>query len=413
MLSKSLLIFAIAAYPLAARGAAPATDSAIDVDHVMRVAAKKLAAFDSAHTDTSKFPTEAKGDKWVLIPPYEWTSGFYPGALWYMYEYARATNPPEAEAWRARAQRWTAGLKQEQFNRGTHDLGFMMFDSFGNGYRITKNAEYQKVLLQSAKSLAARYRPVTRMIRSQGNMEDMDRYTVIIDNMMNLELLMWASENGGGTELRQIAISHADRALKEFFRPDGSTYHVVELNPNTGDVQRKYTAQGMADESCWSRGQTWAIYGFGYMYEVTKDQRYLDAAVKAAEYYLAHLPADNVPPSDFNSGLDGLEFKDSSAACVASSALFRLSRLVPDAARKDKYSQAAVAALRAVTEPPYFSEGDDKAGMILYSARNFHASPNHRLTNTSLIWSDYYLLEAIHQYLALNQSLQAQKISNN
>ena len=387
--------------------AAPAPEAAIDVDRAMRIAARKLAAFDASQKDKTQYPTEAKGATWKTVPPQDWVSGFYPGTVWYLYEYAKAKNWPDAEAWRSRAETWTAGLEKQQFNTGTHDLGFMMFDSYGNGYRITRNPAYLPVINQAAQSLAARYLPKTRLLRSWGEITDMDRYQVIIDNMMNLELLMWAAKNGGtakgGTseDLRKIATSHADRALELFFRPDGGTFHVVELDPKTGDVKLKRTHQGKANDSTWSRGQTWAMYGFAYMHEATGDQRYLDASLKAADYYLAHLPADQVPPSDFNSELKGLEFKDSSAAAIAACAFFRLHRLVKDPALQKKYLDAAIASLRAITAAPYFSEGDDKASLLVYSARNYHADPNHRLTNTSLIWSDYYLLEALLQYQAL------------
>jgi unsaturated chondroitin disaccharide hydrolase len=227
---------------------------------------------------------------------------------------------------------------------------------------------------------------------------------VIIDNMMNLELLIWASANGGTTQdgtaqdLVKISTQHADRTMREFFRPDHSSYHVVELDPLTGAVKRKHTHQGKADDSCWSRGHTWAIYGYAYMYEATQDRRYLDQSIQAADYYLAHLPADRIPPSDFNSELIGLEFKDASAAAIACCAFFRLSRLSDEPAVKARFQEAAVATLRSLTQPPYFSATPDKASALVYQARNYHPDPAHRLTNTSLIWGDYYLLEALLAY---------------
>jgi unsaturated chondroitin disaccharide hydrolase len=401
---SALLLVAICSHALTA-GSAPA--DAIDADRVMRVAARKLAAFDASRADKSGYPTEAKGAAWVTVPAKDWVSGFYPGALWYLYEYAQSCQWPDAAAWRVRAEAWTAGLDAQQFNTGTHDLGFMMFDSYGNGFRLTQNPDYEKVINRSAQSLAARYLPQARVLRSWGKTNDMDKAMIIIDNMMNLELLLWASQHGGtapgGTseDLRMIALTHADRTIELFFRPDGSTYHVVELDPKTGAVQRKRTAQGKADESCWSRGQTWAIYGFAYMAEATGERRYLDAALKAADFYLANLPADRVPPADYSSGLDGHAFKDSSAAAIAMCAFFRLHNLVQGPAVKKKFLDAAVGTLRALTSEPYFAAGDDKASLIVYSARNYHADPANRLTNTSLIWSDYYLLEGLLRYRAL------------
>jgi len=382
--------------------AAPSVSAPIDVDRVMKVAARKLAAFDASQESKTAYPTDAKGAKWRTIPPTDWVSGFYPGTLWYLYEYAREAKWPNAEAWRARAEAWTAGLESQQFNDKHHDTGFVMFDSYGNGYRIAENPAYLPIINRTAQSLASRYRKETGMIRSWGKKDDMNRFTVIIDNMMNLELLMWASAHGGSEELRKIAISHADRAMKLFFRPDGSTYHVVELNPENGEVVRKRTQQGKGDETAWSRGQTWAIYGFAYMYEATGERRYLDTSLKAADYYLSKLPEDFVPPADFDSDLKGLEFKDSSAAAIAASAFLRLHRLVETPELKKKYLDAATATLRALTAAPYFSSSDDKASLLVYSSRWYIADPNHEATNTSLIWSDYYLLEALLRYQAIN-----------
>ena len=222
--------------------------------------------------------------------------------------------------------------------------------------------------------------------------------------MMNLELLLWASEHGGtvkdgmAEDLRKIAVSHADRVRELFFRTDGSLFHVVDLDPLTGSVIKKRTKQGKSDGSAWSRGQTWAIYGFGTMYRYTKDPKYLEASKRAADYYIAHLPEDFVPPSDFDSTLTGLEFKDSSAAAVAASGLLQLSSLVSDPALKKKYFEAAENTLRPLTHAPYLAEGDDKAALLVYAARNYNEDPANKLTNTSLIFGDYYLLEALLAY---------------
>lgn len=390
---------------LAFAGALPAAESgAIDVERCVLAIAQKLAAYDAAQPVKTAYPNEAKGAKWATVPAKDWVSGFYPGALWYTYEFAKRRNWPDQEAWRQRADLWTAGLTKEQFTTTNHDLGFMLMDSFGHAYRLTGEPRYKAVVLQAAKSLAKRYRPEVGLIRSWGAIDDMKEFTVIIDNMMNLELLMWASthegsnQDGTAQDLRKIAISHADHATQDFFRPDGSTYHVVELNPLTGAVLRKHTAQGKADDSCWSRGQTWAIYGFAAMYEATKDRKYLEQSLKAADYYLAHLPADHVPPSDFNSTLTGLEFTDSSAAAIACCAFFRISRLSDDPAIRTRFRQAAIDTLRSLTRAPYFSDSPDKASALLYQARNYSPDANNRLTNTSLIWGDYYLLEALLAY---------------
>ena len=379
------------------------------IDTFVRVAAGKLAKFDSAHPSRDVYPNDAKGAQWTTVGAHDWESGFYPGALWYVYEHAKQAGWPDAHEWRARAEKWTEGLTSQQFNNTHHDLGFVIFDSFGNGFRLTGNPDYRPVILQAAQTLATRHRVETGMIRSWGKVDDMESFTVIMDNMMNLELLIWAADHGGPEALRDIAIQHADRTINLFFRGDGGTYHVVDLDPCNGSVLRKHTNQGKCAESTWSRGQAWAIYGFAYMHEATGHSRYLETAQMAADYYLARTPADHVPPADFDSGLGGLEFKDSSTAAIVASAFLRLHSLVESPDLKQRYFDEATKILRALTSTPYFSADDQHASVLRYAARNYSANPDHRLTNTSLIWGDYYLLEALvnSQKLVIDQNVSA------
>jgi hypothetical protein len=380
-----------AAHPTAALGG-------IDIDAAVACIARKLALYDDHQSDKSAYPNEAKTDRWSTVPAADWVSGFYPGALWYVYEFSLRRQWPDREQWRQRAHTWTTGLTQEQFTTTNHDLGFMIMDSFGHAFRLTGEAAYKSVVLQAAESLSKRFSETVGLIRSWGAIDDPENFVVIIDNMMNLELLVWASNNGGSQHYRQIATQHADRTRVEFFRPDNSTCHVIDFDPRSGGLKRKYTHQGLADESCWSRGQTWAIYGYAYLHEATGERGYLEQSVAAADYYLARLPADHVPPSDFDSGLAGLEYKDSSAAALASCAFFRLSRLCPDPADKVRFRHAAVSALGSLLHAPYFTASASHASALRYQARNFHADASHRLTNTSLIFGDYYLLEALLAY---------------
>lgn len=370
----------------------------IDIDSAVATIARKLAFYDDHQPDKSAYPNEAKADAWTTVPASDWVSGFYPGALWYVHEFAMRRQWPDQALWRQRAHTWTTGLTDEQFTTTNHDLGFMIMDSFGHGYRLTGDEAYKAVVLQAAESLSKRYSETVGLIRSWGAIDDADNFVVIIDNMMNLELLVWASENGGPDRYRRIATQHADRTREEFFRPDHGTYHVIDFDPRTGALKRKYTHQGLADESCWSRGQTWAIYGYAYLHEATGEPRYLEHSIAAADHYLSRLPADQVPPSDFDSGLMGLEHRDSSAAALASCAFFRLSRLCPDAADRARFWLAAVNALKTLLQRPYFSSSSDHASALRYQARNFHPDASHRLTNTSLIFGDYYLLEALLTY---------------
>lgn len=373
----------------------------------MRVAARKLEAHDKLHPKRDKFPNDAKGAKWHTVGASDWVSGFYPGMLWYQYEYAREQGWPDADAWKERAEGWTAGLFEQQFNSTNHDTGFMIFNSYGHGYRLTKNPAYLPVILNTARSLSVRFINTAGLIRSWGDITDWRKCTTIMDNMMNLELLVWASENGGeayngnAADLLRIARKHSDRTEELLIRPNSSTIHLIEVDPATGKLLEVRTHQGKSADSTWSRGQTWAMYGYAYMAGATGEKRYLDVAKRTSDFYLEHLPADWVPPADFDSTLTGLEFKDSSAAAVAACAFFRLHRLVPEPELRQKYLHAALKTLEALTKPPYFSSGDDRAGLLIYAARNYHEDPNHWLTNTSLVFGDYYLLEAVREYLRL------------
>ena len=374
-----------------APAAAYPAPSAIDVDRVLAVAATKLAAHDAANADKTKYPHDGVPGtgKWATIAPSYWVSGFYPGALWHLYE---RTNDP---AWRSRAEAWTRGLESQKNNRSTHDVGFMMFSSFGHGQRLTGEAGYRDVLRTAARSLSSRYNPAVGALRSR----DRDDHEVIIDNLMNLELLFWAAKNGGttsgggpATALFDMAVSHAARTLADHVRPDGSTYHVVDYDERTGRVLRKYTLQGKGDETTWSRGQAWAVHGFTTVYRESGDARFLAAARRVADYFLARLPADHVPAADFDSTYTDLAHKDSSAAAIAASGLIELSRLETDPARREKYFAAAARILTSLTSSTYLSTSPRDAGMLLHGSRAYPGN------DRSYIYGDYYLIQALTRY---------------
>src|SRR3954453_3996680 len=214
-----------------------------------------------------------------------WCSGFYPGSLLYLYEQTGDT------ALYNEANRMLGLLSKEQYNKSTHDLGFMMYCSFGNAERIASKPEYKEILLNSARSLSTRFNPTVGCIKSWDSKPS--DYLVIIDNMMNLELLFWATKVTGDSSFYKIAVTHANTTMKNHFRPDFSSYHVLNYDPNTGGVQEKKTAQGYANESAWARGQAWGLYGFTTMYRETKDKKYLAQAQAIAEFLLnnPNLPA--------------------------------------------------------------------------------------------------------------------------
>jgi hypothetical protein len=314
----------------------------------------------------------------------DWTIGFFPGALWYLFE---ATGDP---VWRIEAQRYTARTGSFQHNRGTHDVGFVLNSSYGNGLRLTADETYRAVLLNGAASLASRFDPKIGAIKSWDRPGRWD-FPVIVDNMMNLELLLWAAQSD--PRYREIAIRHADTTMREIIRPDGSQFHVVEFDSATGRVKQKFTHQGAADDSTWSRGQAWAVYGYTMMYRFTREPRYLQQARASADYVLRHprLPADRVPYWDFDAPEMPATARDSSAAAVLSSALYELADYTgTDGARYAAYAEEM---LRSLMSPAFLAPVETHYGFLLGRATGSYRS--NLEVDVPLIYGDYYFLEAL------------------
>ncbi|QNL52387.1 glycoside hydrolase family 88 protein [Olivibacter sp. SDN3] len=319
-----------------------------------------------------------------------WCSGFYPGSLWLIYE---QTKDPEIHQEALRA------LKVIEPNKtftGNHDLGFMMYCSFGNAYRITGERAYKDVLFQSAKSLTTRYRPTIRAIQSW----DKNKYwecPVIIDNMMNLEMLNWVSDNGGDKKFKDLAIIHSNTTLKNHFRSDYSSYHVVDYHPENGTVNRKATWQGAANTSSWARGQGWALYGFTMMYRDTRDEKYLKQAEGIAKFILNHpnLPEDKIPYWDFDAPLIPFAVRDASAGALIASALLELGQYVK-AEEKQWYVEHAEKMIRSLASNDYRSKPGENGGFLLTHSTG--ALPLNSEIDIPIIYADYYFLEALKRY---------------
>lgn len=318
-----------------------------------------------------------------------WTSGFYPGSLWYIY---KATTDPIIKA---EAEKRLALEEKIKHFTGNHDIGFMIFCSFGTAYSITKNPAYKDVILTAAESATKRYNTAMQAIQSWNKSE---RYAapVIIDNMMNLELLEWASQNGGSSKYAKIARNHANTTLKNHFRPDNSSYHVVDYNPQTGAVIKKVTHQGFSDESAWARGQAWGLYGFTMMYRFTKDQRYLDQANKIAAFILNHpnLPKDKVPYWDFNAPNIPNAKRDVSAGAIIASALLELSQF-STGKQKSNYIKDAAIILKSISENYKSAPGANNGFILGHSVGHL---PGNSEVDVSLTYADYYYLEAMDRY---------------
>jgi hypothetical protein len=318
-----------------------------------------------------------------------WCSGFYPGTLLYLYEQTGD------QLLFDEAMRIMKILEKEKNNTTTHDLGFMMFCSFGNAERILPKPEYKDVLLQSARSLSTRFNPVVGCIKSWDSKPT--DYLVIIDNMMNLELLFRATHITGDSSFYKIAVTHADNTIKNHFRPDNSSYHVVNYNPLTGAVKQKRTAQGAGDESAWARGQAWGLYGYTVMYRETKDKKYLNKAEAIAHFILTHaaLPVDKIPYWDFNAPGIPNALRDASAGAVTASALLELCRYAKPSEGKE-YFIAAETMLRSLSSSQYRSALGTNGGFIIqHCVGNY---PQGTEVDVSLTYADYYFTEAMIRY---------------
>ncbi len=331
--------------------------------------------------------TEPDGS-WRWVKPNDWTSGFFPGLLWLLHE---SSGKKQLREW---AEKWTAALEDQKNNVKTHDVGFILNSSFGNGLRITGRSEYRSVLLAGAKSLSSRFNPTIGCIRSWDH--GTWTFPVIIDNLMNLELLFWAAQNGGEPRFREIAVSHALKTIAEHIRPDGGTFHVVDYDPVSGAVKQKKTHQGYRDDSTWTRGQAWGIYGFTMCFRETGDRRFLEAATRLANYFLDRLPPDYVPYWDFQAPGIPQEPRDSAAGAIAASGLLELCLRTPDAALQSRYRQAAEKILDSLCSPAYLTRGTPMKSILAHATGSKAANSE---VDVALIYGDYYFVEALLRYL--------------
>ncbi|MBC7721440.1 MAG: glycoside hydrolase family 88 protein [Pedobacter sp.] len=361
----------------------------LNVKKEIAYAAKQYKGMLATHPDIKKFPQSIKPDGSLNDRTSDWwCSGFFGGSLWYLFEATKDT------AWKNAAYKWTMAVEKEQYNKGTHDLGFMLYCPFGNGYRLTKDERYKQIMLTGAASLATRFNPTYGVIKSWDGWKGYD-YPVIIDNMMNLEFLFWAAKTSGDKNFYNICISHADSTLKNHFRQDYSSYHVVCYGEG-GKVLAQKTHQGAADSSAWARGQGWAMYGYTTMYRETKDPKYLAQAEHVAQFILNHpnLPKDKIPYWDFNAPNIPNEERDASAGALIASGLLELSQY--SKTHNKQYISAAKAMLVSLASPAYKAQIDSNHNFILM--HSVGSKPHNSEVNTPLVYADYYYLEALLRY---------------
>jgi unsaturated chondroitin disaccharide hydrolase len=325
----------------------------------------------------------AKSKDWTYVDYKDWTSGFWPGQLWYIYE---TTHDKKILA---AAEKYTQYLLPLSTSKASdHDLGFQIFSSYGNAFELTGKKEYKEVVLRAADTLASLFNPKVGTIQSWPH-ANYGGHNTIIDNMMNLELLFWASKHGGSKKLRDIAIKHAETTMQNHFRPDHTAYHVVVYNPETGQKIKGITAQGYSDESMWARGQAWAIYGFTMVYRETGDRKFLDFAHKLTRVYLDRLPKDQIPYWDFND-TDPQASRDASAAAITASALLELATFTKTSMLKREYEEKAMKMITELTN--HYQSRYENNALLLHSTGH---KPAGSEIDCSIIYADYYYLQCL------------------
>lgn len=351
----------------------------------------QLLAATNEFKNSTMNPRTYEHGKVTFVPITDWTCGFFPGTLWYSYELTKN------EQLKSQAKHFTSLIEDVKYRTNTHDVGFMLYCSYGNGFRITADEHYKDVLITGAKSLMTRYFPKIGMIRSWDKRQHWE-FSVIIDNMMNLELLSEVGKMTNNKIMINAAISHADRTMQNHFRPDNSCFHVVNYDSINGNVISKETHQGFADSTSWARGQAWALYGYTMMYRETKSPKYLLQAHKVADFILNHpnLPKDKIPYWDFDAPKIPNEPRDASAAAIIASALLELSTFENT---NTEYFKDAEYILLNLSSSKYLAKVGENGFFILkHSTGNW---PKNSEVDTALSYADYYYLEAMKRYAAL------------
>lgn len=371
----------------------PSTDY---VANAIETATKQLGYQVKIIEDSGKFmnPRTIENGKVRYVGPRDWTSGFFPGTLFYMYDLTKD------KKWLDCGVKYTETLEPIQFLTQHHDVGFMINCSYGNALRLTNNESYKDIIVQAAKSLSTRFRPVPGVIQSW----DEDRgwqgtrgweCPVIIDNMMNLELLFEATKFSGDSSFYKIAVSHADNTMANHYRPDWSCYHVIDYAKNSdGHVRNRHNAQGYAHESAWARGQAWGLYGYTMCYRYTKDQRYLDMVHNIYNFIFKHknLPADLVPYWDFNDPAIPNAPRDASAAAIMASGLYEAAEY-----GHPEYKETAEKIMESLCGPHFLAlVGTNGNFALMHSTGSI---PHGQEIDVPLNYADYYFLEALTRKL--------------
>ena len=358
------------------------------IKRAISLSEEQLLSAANKFENSKKCPRSFENNSITLVGINDWTCGFFPGSLWYIYELTGN------EKLKQKAALYTELLNLAQYRKDTHDLGFLLNCSYGNGYKITGDEAYKKVIINGANSLMTRFHPNVGLIKSWDKIKW--QYPVIIDNMINLEFLYEAGKLANDTIMQKVCVSHTDKTMENHFRPNYSCFHVVDYDSITGKVIKRGTHQGYSDCSSWARGQGWALYGYTMMYRETKNPKYLEQAQKVASFIFEHpnLPKDKIPYWDFDAPKSPNEPRDASAAAIYASALIELSSLT---ITKNDYLKTAETILRNLSSPEYLAnKGENGLFILKHSTGNW---PSKSEIDVPLNYADYYYLEALVRYM--------------
>ena len=362
-------------------------ESEVYVNNILKQRYQKLLKY---RLDSLGFPRSYSHNKSAIkkVTSKDWTSGFFPGNLWQIYQ---LTGDRE---YKYQAKKWTSFVEKEKFNGRTHDMGFKVLSSFGNGLTsMQNNKNYKDVIVKSAKTLSTRFDKSIGCIRSWDFNIDIWQYPVIIDNMMNLELLFEATKISGDSTYYKIAVNHANTTLKNHFRKDGSTWHVVDYDTVAKQVRSKFTHQGIADNSAWARGQGWAVYGYTMAYRYTKDSKYLKRAEATAQFFINHenLPDDGIAYWDFNDPKIPHTSRDVSASVIVASALVELYGYTNNK-EYINYSKKVVNSIKNISNTYILPENENIPFILDH---NFGDWSKRSEMDEPIVYGDYYFLQTL------------------
>jgi len=362
----------------------------VGIDTLLGLFVNKYREYITSHSDTTLFPRCYDNDSAIMVPPGDWTSGFFPGILWNLYDFSGD------DLFLYAAQSWTNTLKEECHNTSTHDVGFVINSSFGQAFRITRDESYREVLDTAAQSLASRYDDNLKCIKSLDENEYY-KYPVLIDNMVNLEILYKAWQWNEDPRYYRIANDHALNTMEMHFRPDFSAFQVVDFDPGTSLPRYKGSFQGYSDSSAWARGQSWGLYGFVLAFRETRDRIFLDQSLRIATYILEHenFPEDGIPYWDFNAPDIPAAPRDATSAVILASALIELSSY-EEVKQPEKYLDVAENIIYSLLTRDYIAGEHEYENFVL--KHGVGSIPGDSEVNVALIYGDYYLLEALMKY---------------